>query len=133
MPSAAFVPDRNVDYYNLGGKGGAYIVTGTGSMVAPVYLPHGAKITMFKVYFVDNSPSNMVVSLNYLSLATGQSRVITKVDSYGVVDYGSRVKTIDHTVNNALGAYSIKAYSSWDGIDLKIIGVLMKYELNEAP
>jgi hypothetical protein len=135
IPAEAFIPDRNIDYYNLGGTGGAYIVTGAGKMVAPVYLPQGAKITKFQVFFVDNSASDLAVYLKYYSIFTGASHTLTRVDSSKVVDHGYESKTtISHVVDNARGAYSVRAESTaWDGNKCKIMGVLITYELNEVP
>jgi len=134
IPVEAFVPDRNVDYYNLGGPGGAYIVTGAAAMVAPVHLPRGAQITKFQVFFVDNSASNLVVYLKYYSIFTGQSHTIATVDSSEVSDSGYKSKTISHIVDNARGTYSVRAHStSWDGNQCRIMGVLITYELNEVP
>lgn len=134
IPVEAFVPDRNIDYYNLGGTGGAYIVTGAGEMVAPVYLPQGAKITKFQVFFVDNSASSLTVYLKYYSIFTGTSHTITRVDSSEVVDHGYESTTISYVVDNARGAYSVRAHSTaWDGNQCRIMGVLITYELDEVP
>jgi len=134
IPVEAFVPDRNIDYYNLGGTGGAYIETGKAAMVAPVQLPQGAKITIFQVFFVDSSASDLVVSLRYFSLATGNAHTVATVDSSGVRDYGSASRTVSHTVDNFRGCYAVRVYSpSWDGTQCRIMGVKITYELSEAP
>ena len=132
IPSEAFIPDRNVDYYSLGGMRGAFIVTGEAEMVAPVQLPQGAKITRFQVFFVDNSSSDLGVSLKYVSLANGHIFTIARVDSSKVRDYDSDSKTSSHIVDNSRGCYSVRAYSnSWDGNQCRIVGAVITYELTD--
>jgi len=132
IPAEAFIPDRNVDYYNLGGMRGAFIVTGEAEMVAPVQLPQGAKITRFQVFFVDNSSSDLRVSLKYVSLVTSHIFTIAEVNSSEVRDYDSESKTSNHIVDNARGCYSVRAYSnSWDGNQCRIVGAVITYELTD--
>jgi hypothetical protein len=131
----AFHPGSNVDYQNSYGNGGAYIVSGGGAMVAPVHLPHGAEVIELKVFFNDNSGSDMSVSLDRLSLTGGVYFLMASVSSAGVSGYGSRTDTSisEAIINNTAYGYLIYAYSgSWSSA-LKIMGALVTYTIAEAP
>jgi hypothetical protein len=131
----AFHPGENVDYRNSYGNGGAYMVSGAGAMVAPVHLPHGAEVIELKVFFNDNSASDMSVSLNRLSLIGGAYTILASVSSTGVSGYGSRTETSisQAIINNTAYGYLIYAYSgSWNSA-LKIMGALVTYTIDEAP
>jgi len=135
IPAEAFVPDRNVDYSNPGGEWGVFIETGEAGLVAPVQLPHGAKITKFQVFFFDNSYiSDILVSLKYLVLSKSNDYTIAEVDTSDATGYESRVATCNHVVDNSRNSYSLRAYNdSWDGNKYRIMGAVITYELNEAP
>ena len=130
-----FQPGSNVAYYNTYGNGGAYIVSGTGAMVAPVHLPQGAVVTAFRVFFYDNSASDLSVSLSRLYMTAGYAN-LADVYSSGVPGYANITDTtIDYaTIDNTLYPYHIYAYcSSWDGTNLRIMGALITYTISEAP
>lgn len=135
LPSEAFVPGSNVDYYNTYGNGGAYRLSGSGALVAPVDLPDGATVTSFKVFFEDNSASDLSVSLEYQHLDSGGYYAMARVESAGTPGYSSGV---DSSIGNAVidkrtRGYNIYAFcDSWDGIDLRVKGVLITYTINEA-
>jgi len=135
IPAEAFVPDRNVDYSNPGGEWGIFIETGEAALVAPVQLPHGAKITKFQVFFFDNSYiSDILVSLKYLVLSKSNDYTIAEVDTSDATGYESRVAICNHIVDNSRNSYSLRAYNdSWDGNKYRIMGAVITYELNEAP
>ena len=135
IPAEAFVPDRNVDYSAAGGEWGVFIETGEAELVAPVQLPHGAKITKFQVFFFDNSYiSDILVSLKYLVLSKSNDYTIAEVDTSDATGYESRVATCNHIVDNSRNSYSLRAYNdSWDGNKYRIMGAVITYELNEAP
>ena len=129
-----FVPGSNVDYFNTYGMGGAYICSGSGALVAPVHLPHGAVVTSFKVFFNDGSSSDMSVRLSRLILSSGGYASMATVASSGISGYGSKTETTIHNaiIDNTAYGYKIDAWSSsWDR-DLKIMGALVTYTISEA-
>jgi hypothetical protein len=130
-----FVPGSNVDYSNTYGMGGAYIVSSSGAMVAPVHLPQGAVVTSFRVYFYDNSTSDMTVYLYHIP-GTGGYTSLAVVDSTGISGYANKAdSTISNaTIDNFSYSYIIYAYSSsWDSSNLRIMGALITYTINQAP
>ncbi len=135
IPAEAFVPDRNVDYSAAGGEWGIFIETGEAELVAPVQLPHGAKITKFQVFFFDNYyVSDILISFKYLVLSKSNDFTIAEVDTSDATGYESRVATCNHIVDNSRNSYSIRAYNDeWNGNKYRIMGAVITYELNEAP
>jgi hypothetical protein len=134
LSSEAFLPGSNVDYYNTYGNGGAYIVSGSGALVAPVNLPDGAVVTEFKVFFYDGSSADMSVSLEIQTMSGGYI-TMANVNSTGTPGYYNSADTTisSATIDNSQYGYLIYAYSStWDS-NLKIKGVAIKYTLSEAP
>jgi hypothetical protein len=135
IPAEAFIPERNIDYSILGGEWGIFIETGEAELVAPVHLPHGAKITLFQVFFADYSySSDISASLEYLVLSDGNDYTLAKVDTTDLRGHESRVATCSHIVDNSRNSYSVRAYNeSWDGNQCRLMGAVITYELNEAP
>lgn len=129
-----FTPGSNVDYFNTYGNGGAYIVSGTGALVASVHLPHGAVVTAFRVFFEDNSSSDMIVRLDGQSM-TGGYFSLAQVTSSGVTGYGNRSTTSisSASIDNSQFSYSVYAYSTAWSSDLKIKGAVITYAIDEAP
>lgn len=127
--SEAFLPGSNVDYFNTYGCGGAYIATGSGAMVAPVHLPHGAKVTDFKVFFDDTSAQDMSVTLDRQFLSSCGFSSMATVNSSGTSgNYSVQANTIaDPIVNNTVYSYLIYAFSSGWSSSLKIKGALITY------
>jgi len=130
-----FLPGSNVDYFNSYGMGGAYIVSGSGAMVAPVHLPQGAIVTSFRVYFYDISTSTMTVSLDRVP-GTGGYTALATVDSTGISGYANKADSsiLNATIDNFTYSYIIYAHSSsWDDNSLRIMGALITYTINQAP
>ena len=131
-----FLPANNVNYGNSAGMGGAYLYSGSGAMAAPVHLPHGAVVTALKVFFYDNSTSNLDASLARIPLASGAYYHMADVGSSGISEWGNKTDTtISYaTVDNSQNSYHIRVYcSSWAGSALRIMGAVVTYSLNEAP
>jgi hypothetical protein len=132
----AFVPASNAAYTNAGGMGGAYRTTGSsGQMVTQVHLPHGAKVTEFKVFFYDNSNRDLTSWLGRLSLSGSAYSRLGQLDSSGITNYGSKTDTTisNSIIDNTKYGYHIKAYSTnWDGSKLRIMGAYVKYTMDEA-
>ena len=129
----AFVPQSNVDYFNSGGNGGAYIVSGNNAMGAPVLLPHGATITDMTAHFYDNSTSDVTVTLSAIAF-TGGYFPLGEVISSGTPGYDSGTdSTVDQTVDNTAFSYAIRAYSAaWDGNNTRVMAVTIAYTLSGA-
>ena len=131
-----FQPLSNIDFASGGGCGGAYLISGSGTLVAPVNLPDGATVTSFKVFFYDVSSSDMSVSLNAQNLKTCSYIELAKVQSDSNAGYYSRIdSSIDPSnkvIDNQNYAYHIKAYSdSWSS-SLKIKGAVVGYTIDEV-
>jgi hypothetical protein len=128
--SEGFSPGSNVDYFNTYGCGGAYIVSGSGALVAPLHLPQGATVTEFKVFFCDSSSYDMTVYLDRQNLESCGYSSMAQVTSSGSSGYSSQLdNTIAHpTIDNEHYSYHVYAYcSAWDS-NLKIKGALITYE-----
>ncbi|HYO54049.1 hypothetical protein [Archangium sp.] len=127
VPSEAFLPGRTADYSNSFGYGGACLTSGSNAMVAPIYLPHEATITGFKVYFSDDAPTTDIsVSLMAHSLTAGYSNLAT-IDSSGITGWGNKSVTLSTAVNNTLNAYVLRAFSSAWSCNMEIRGALITY------
>ncbi|MFQ5453660.1 MAG: hypothetical protein ACE5D6_05685, partial [Candidatus Zixiibacteriota bacterium] len=130
-----FLPGKNDAYSNSYDNGGAYIISGYGAMAAPIHLPNGAVVTELKVFFYDNSTSDVSVSLGRLSFSGGYG-FLAIVSSSNISGYGSSTdNSIGYsTINNLSYSYHLRAYSSsWDSANLRIMGALVTYTINEAP
>jgi hypothetical protein len=135
LGAEAFQPASDVAYSSNYGIGGAHINSGSGGMVAPVYLPDGAKVTEFRVYFKDNSASNIIVKFERLLPTTGSYNFLATVDSSGISGFGNKATTSIYpsTIYNSNYPYHIWAYSSsWDGDKMEIFGVRFTYTISTA-
>jgi hypothetical protein len=131
-----FLPTSDVAYSNSGAMGGAYVSSGSVAMAAPVHLPHGAVVTGFKVFFYDNSTSDLTVRLARIPLASGAYFYLGEVNSSGISGWGNRTDTtISYaTVDNSQYSYHVKVYcTSWAGYNLRIMGAVVTYTMSEAP
>jgi len=129
LSGEAFNPTVNVDFYNSGGMGGAGLGSGAGRMCAPIYLPDGATITKFTLYYYDNSTSDLTAYLQRAFMA-GAYDFIGTVSPTGTPGY-SNISTTDlsyATVDNQHYGYVVIVYSgSWDGSNLRIMGTTIEY------
>ncbi|MEZ6212589.1 MAG: hypothetical protein R3B46_15315 [Phycisphaerales bacterium] len=121
------------------GTGGAYITNpGSGFLVAPVTLPHGATITRMRVYANDTfAGGDMTITLHQQAHGGSAFNSVASVDTSGLV--GTNLELIDNTisfpsVNNNTGHYHIRVFSSsWPGtLDLRIKSVVIEYTTTEA-
>jgi hypothetical protein len=131
-----FVPGTSdSEYRNHGSLVGAYIYSGSGTLVAPVHLPHGAVVTEFKVFFFDNSVSKITVALGTSWLSTPSYSELAKLDSSSISGFGSETETSISSamINNELSYYFVSASADpWDGNTMRIMGAVITYELEEA-
>ena len=132
--SEGFFPASNVDFGNSWGNGGAYISSGSGALVAPVHLPHGAVVTSFAVFFDDTSSNDMSVSLMLQGMSGGYG-TMASLSSSGISGYGSRETSSisSSTIRNTDYSYAVRAYSAAWSSALKIKGALITYTVSEAP
>ena len=134
LPGEAFQPGSDVPYYNSYGTGGAYIVSGSGALVAPVYLPEGATITELKAWFADASAADMSVKLHRFVLGGGSYTPMAEVSSSGSGGSmnASTTEIAYPVVSNATRAYLIYAYSTDWSSGLKLKNVRITYTVSEA-
>ena len=137
VPSSAFIASSNTySYYNCGGSGGAAILTpGSGILSAPVYLPQGATVTGFKVYFYDSGTPDLNVYL-YIFYPAGVYNAMANIVTSGSSGFGylSASTITNAVIDNLNYSYLIYAYcSGWDGTyNLRIMSALITYTTKEA-
>ena len=107
----------------------------SGGMVAPVYLPDGAVITAFEVFFRDNSATvDLAVSINRRPYASGAYTPMASVTSSGASASAlSLVDTsiVDATVDNGTNVYMINVFcTDWAGSTTTIKGVKITYTMS---
>ena len=131
-----FQPLSNIDFVSGGGCGGAYLISGSGNLVAPVNLPEGATVTGFEVYFYDVSNNDMAVSLNVQNLKTCNYNELASIESDTNTGYynkaDSSINPSYKIVDNQNYAYHIKAQSDAWSSSLKIKGAVISYTIEEV-
>ena len=129
----AFGPRDDTATYSKGlGLGGAYLKSGSGGLVAPVHLPHGAVVTSVKAYFYDNLVSDISLTLDRHDLAFPIYERMAAVTLSGISANGNVTdSTISRaTISNQNYSYLVTAFSNgWNG-DLRIIGVVITYTVS---
>jgi hypothetical protein len=132
--SEGFVPGSNVDYVNTYGNGGAYILSGTGAMVASVHLPNGAVVTEFKAFFYDNSASDLSISLERQAFTAGYSTQ-ANVTSSGTPGYSSATtREITYPrIDNTSNSYLAYVYSTGWNSSLRVKAVVITYTVDTVP
>ncbi len=133
IPAAAFFPMTNMDYANAYGV--AYIVSGNGWMSAAVYLPDGAVVTGFKAYYYDVSANNLLIYLYRYYMATGTGSELASLLPTGNTGYGNRTTSSisNATIDNTQYSYFVYASTTWEGLNLSMMGAVITYTINEAP
>lgn len=124
--------------FNTTATGGAYIANapGTGSLTAPIHLPHGARIISLRFDFHDASASqNLIGQLviqnttfftPYAGIeSTGSSGFNTQTINYNP---GIQVDNQSFTYRVAVSANT----GAWNTSDLRIVRVIIGYEMSEA-
>ena len=133
--SEAFHPSSNVDYVNGTGMGGAYLVSGGGSMYASVNLPQGSVVTSLTVYYYDNSTADVTVSFQkqyYGGGYSGDYATVTSSGSSTTYRSGTDSTISSATVDKLNGGYQLQAFSSSWSSSLKVMGAVITYTINEA-
>jgi len=133
----SFHSASNDSFLASGGIGGAYITNpGTGVLVAPVNLPHGARVTGMRVYCADTSAlGSFSISLMYQEHggSTFFSAASTNTAGFNSSDL-TLTDIANHTVNNNTRHYHIRVFSSnWSGSNsMRIDSVVIEYTTTEA-
>lgn len=133
----AFKPGHQVAnswsaYY---GYGHAYLTSENGAMVAPVYLPNGAKVTNVEVFYEDTSASDMSIYFNQ-HLGSGSFPLFSYTTSGESSQIQSYSQSINSTINNNGSAYYAVIYASpWPsqsaGDRLGFQKMVITYEVDE--
>lgn len=136
VPGSVFHPNTSGPaWYASRGQGGAEITieggTAVNVLVAPISLPHGARLTNMTVYFKDESDENLSISLNREDLNFGVFSPVAQITTSGD-DAGWRNDSLElenHVVDNDNYGYFIRVFvSNWDVDGTKAIkGVKIEY------
>ncbi len=135
----AFFPTANVNYTNLPGLArGAFITSGSGTMVAPVHLPHGAVITEFRAYYMDNTTADMSIVLRARDFTDPDMMMnyeMASLSTYGTSGNTNQSTTWVswNTIDNQNRSYVVVASSSSWSSNLRIVGALVGYKVNTIP
>ena len=125
-------------FFASGGTGGAYITNpGSGWLVAPVTLPHGATVTRMRVYANDVfAGGSMTITLQQQAHGGDFFGSLASVSTTGL--NGTNLEIIDNsigsTINNNTSHYHMRVFSSsWPGtLDMRIKSVVIEYTTTEA-
>lgn len=126
-----FGPARTPGDYEISfGGGGACMYSGANALSAGIHLPQGAVITGFKVFFSDNTTSDVSVTLQADYPAGGYYFNMATLDSSGISGLGNKSTTTiayPSTIDNTTFSYSVRAYSSAWNCSVRVMGVLITY------
>lgn len=133
----AFSPGHSVNnswsaYYGLGH---AYLTNETGAMVAPVYLPSGAKVTNIEIFYEDTSAMDMSIRFSQ-HYGTGSTAIFSHSTSGESSQIQSYSSSVNHTVyNNGVAYYALLYANPWPsqavGDRLSFQKMIITYEVNE--
>jgi hypothetical protein len=129
VPAAAFIAKHDgEDYFNLGYKVGS----GSGStiLVAPVYLPPGARIRMIRLFAKDNNTSNNLYAYMYETHPkVGGESLVDYVNTTGSSGYQQPMKYLSNYVKWYYGYYILLNFPV--SADLEAFAVMIKYTVNQ--
>ena len=136
----AFHSGSNDTYLAASGTSGAWITQGgSGWLVAPIQLPHGARLTKMTAYVSDLIAGTISVRLNHqvhggLTTTTVFSRSSSGFNDANIVLVDPEPASGFEVVNNLTGHYYLRVYSdSWPGTNLlRISSVVIEYTIDEA-
>jgi hypothetical protein len=136
VPGAVFRPNTSgPGWYASAGQGGAEITieggTSVNVLVAPISLPHGARLTTMTVYFKDESSENISISLDREALTGGGFSPVANIQTTGD-DAAWRSASLElegHIVDNDNYGYYLRVFvSNWDADGTKAVkGVKIEY------
>ena len=135
VAGADFVAKNSGDeiYRELTTNGGAFFLTSTDGMTAPLHLPHGATVTKMTAYYSDQG---IAVDLQVRMRTNSGFNILASITSSGAAGNGTLSdSTISNAViNNSNNAYVIDATpvgGQWPGINLAIRRIIVEYRLSE--
>jgi len=136
----AFHSGSNTPFSAAGGSGGAWVTQiGFGWLVAPIQLPHGARLTKMTAYVSDTITGIISVGLNHqehggLTTSTVFSRSSSGFNDANIVLVDPAPAFGFEVVNNLTGHYYLRVFSSaWPGnSNLRISSVVIEYTVEEA-
>jgi hypothetical protein len=133
-----FNPTNNTVSFDNHSFGGAYITTGSGMLVAPVHLPHGA-LLQYITYYYDDTDATYDLTFRFMKKLFMQgdwTYVIAEQFSSGSSGLGSLTYDCSSTeIDNTSGGLMITVaqdQGNWSS-SLKINGVLIQYTIDEVP
>lgn len=143
IPASGFQPRYNssvTNFTSMDANSMASFTAGTSNyLVAPVNLPNGAVITSFKVYYVDNSATDIFFTLYTTGLTSTSVSSMTSLVSTGASGSISTISFLESTaisfstIDNLNSSYFVLAGPPggccWDGSNLRIKGVVITYTL----
>jgi hypothetical protein len=129
IPAAAFTArHESLDYINLGYR--VLLRNGIGSFYAPVYLQHGARIRLIKLFSYDNNLDfNLCASLYETYPKDGKWLNIKEVCTTGAAGNQQPTKFISHYVKWYYGYYIRLDYSA--SSNLSTFTILLKYTVRQ--
>lgn len=140
VPAEAFVSASGNPVSTSWGQGGAYSLSGTSdAMVAPIFLPDGAIITEFTLYYLDNDATyDMTAALQGRGHTSTSFIRFSNIDTSGTTS--SSIQTISNTlslavaVDNSTSNYSIRVFANpWPSTGtLKINSARIAYTISEV-
>lgn len=112
----------------------ARINVGSGALIAPIELPHGAVISEMRIWYRDNSSAAMIFRICRHNFTAGNCSVLNDFSTSGAsADFRQEIITA-FTVGSSIaidtdaGAYSLIVLSTaWDTVDTEVAGVQFVY------
>jgi hypothetical protein len=130
IPAAAFnVSNDGADFLNEGFRVG--LNSGGGSFSAPVYLPHGARIRMIKLFAGDfNTSNNFCIALFETQPKTGGTKRVGQfLCTVGSSGNQQPMKYYSHYVKWYYGYYILLSIPA--GTNLSAFAVMIKYNVRQ--
>ncbi len=140
IPPSAFKAmwSADVTFAGFTGIGFNNVPTPSSGLIAPVYLPQGATVTSFTVYYYDNAAATDMRTELYLHThgTSGGVNMATVLSSGTPTESNGIDNTINAPiVNNQFYDYSIEVSSTvgaWPGTSLTLRAVVITYTLSEV-
>lgn len=142
VPAPAFIPRNSTTEWDYAGNGYISRDGGIGSQFwAPVDLPHGSELATFRVFYYDNSASDITVWLTYYEGDTAPTNFdVDNFTSSGTPGFASDFINLFHTINNYPNGdltlernYTIIASLPDASNDLRLKGVRLWWERQSSP
>lgn len=134
LPASTLRPETDGLPFHI--QNAAWIDSGTGRLVAPVTLPDGAVVTEVRIFYYDNSTSDVRVRLCHMQFVDNTCLVMLDFTSLGMVE-GFREAIItsflpgdSFAIDMESGALDLTVRSSaWDGFNTRFGGIQFVYSV----